>query len=475
MLADRGRLAIVSALLLLGMAHPAVGEEPPLNAVGPPLTTVATKIADPNWLVAWLMKPSKLRPGTTMPDFDLPPAEAQAVARYLYSSTGAAESGNEWRGGDVRIGEKLFVGRGCRGCHAVAPAEASISLRVPNLAGIGIKVRGDWLFRWLKSPRSYNPHTPMPQLKLTDEEIRHLVAFLLSRRDGADIVAAAPPFDPHGDSASGRTLTERHECASCHQIAGGPPPRPAFELASDTDGTAADAVLRNGRLLVAYYNCRGCHRIEGSGGAIAEHLEQKTLAPPTLEGEGARVQTSWLQKFLQQPTSLRPWLGMHMPNFGISDPEARALAKYFAALAGVPAADEPVPPASAVTLAHGLRRLAHFKCVQCHPTNPHLPKGVDPEDLSINLMLAKSRLRPSWMRQFLSRPKALIGPQTRMPSAFYTIDGTPKVEHPDQDIEAIVAYVLHMTEPLDAALAALEAERNTEDKKQQVDWSHYQY
>lgn len=465
---------MLSAALLLCVAHAGPAEELPLNAVGPPLLAVGSKIADPNWLVAWLMKPSKLRPGTPMPDFDLTAAEAQALAQYLYSSPATDAGGSEWQGGDARIGEKLFVSRGCRGCHGVAPDEASISSRVPNLAGVGLKLRGDWLFHWLKSPRSYDPHTPMPQLKLTADEIRHLVAFLLSRKSGAGVVAAAPRFDPRSDPRAGRQLAERHECASCHQLEGGPLPRPAFELASDT-GESAETARRNGRLLVGYYNCRGCHRIEGSGGAIAEHLERKTLAPPTLEGEGARVQVSWLQEYLRGPTSLRPWLGMHMPDFALPESEAGALAKYFAALAGVPPTDEPVPAASAETLARGLRRLAHFKCAQCHPSSPQMPKGMDPEDLSINFVLAKYRLRPSWMRQFLSRPKAILGPQTRMPSAFYTTDGAPKVDHPEEDIEAIVAYVLRMTEPLDKALATLQAERKAERDKQPVDWSNYEY
>jgi cytochrome c2 len=450
------------------------GERITFNAVGPPLGAVRTKIADPNWLVAWLLKPSQVRPGTAMPDFDLSAAEAQAVAKYLYAGTAAAApSTPRWQGGDAPQGEKLFVARGCRGCHAITADETSISPRVPNLAGVGLKLRGSWLFAWLKSPRTYNPHTAMPQLVLSDDDIRHLVAFLLTRRQGAELVAAAPRFNPGADAAAGRKVIETYECFKCHQLKGFEPPAPAFELATDE---SRESTLRNGRYLVDYYNCRGCHFVDGSGGNIKQFLERKSFAPPTLEGEGARVQTSWLIGFLQQPSRLRPWLEMRMPTYGFSAAEASALAKFFAASAGVDAADEPHDAVPPDVFTRGLRRFAHFKCVQCHPTNAgrERPQDVDPENLSINLTLAKSRLRPSWIRKFLTGPKAILGTQTRMPDVFYTIDGIPKVEHPTDDIQAIAAYLLQMTEPPEATLAKLEAERKHE-REAQPDWTTYQY
>lgn len=451
-----------------------LNEQIRFNAVGPPLDAVRTKIADPNWLIAWLLKPSRVRPGTGMPDFDLSPTEAQALASYLYSGTAAAvRSMPRWQGGDAQQGERLFVIRGCRGCHVLTADERSVSPRVPNLAGVGLKLRGDWLFAWLKSPRSYNAQSAMPRLELTDDDIRHLVAFLLTRRQGAEVVAGAPHFNPAADAAAGRKLIETYECFKCHELKGFELPAPPFELVS---GESSDSVLRNGRYIIEYYNCRGCHLVDGSGGNIKQFLERKSFAPPTLEGEGARVQQSWLLAFLRQPTSLRPWLQMRMPTFGFSAGEAEALAKFFATSAGVHAADEPHEPAPPEIVTRGLRRFAHFKCVQCHPTNAdrELPPDVDPEDLSINLTLAKSRLRPSWVHKFLAGPKAILGTQTRMPDVFYTIDGIPKVEHPTEDIQAITAYVMQMTEPPETTLARLEAERKHEQQAQ-PDWTTYQY
>lgn len=215
--------------------------------------------------------------------------------------------------------------------------------------------------------------------------------------------------------------------------------------AASIDVTGA---LTEGRRLVAYYNCRGCHRIDGQGGIIADYIERKSFAPPTLEGEGARVQTSWLVDYLQQPRSLRPWLGIHMPDFGLTPAEAQMLATYFAVLASVQAADEPPKSASSELATLGERRFVRHKCIQCHVavTGAAIPAGIDPEDLSIDLRLTKVRLRPSWIRKFLAHPKTVVGTATRMPAVFYDSDGDPKVDAPEQDIAAITEYLIQMTE-----------------------------
>jgi mono/diheme cytochrome c family protein len=277
-------------------------------------------------------------------------------------------------------------------------------------------------------------------------------------------VATAPRFDPRASLDTARTAIRRFDCPKCHIIEGfqtvaptsprrfmprgcGTCHEPAQAPRQAEPAGRESSALENGRVLVAYYNCRGCHRLEASGGDIATHLERKSFAPPNLDGEGARVQTSWLVEFLQHPKRLRPWLQLQMPDFGFSAADAAALADYFAALAHVPARDESVDVSSAPTVARGQRRFTHFKCLQCHPTSldAQLPQGVDPEDLSINLALARGRLRPSWVRDFLTRPKAVVGAETRMPAVFYTVDGVPKVEDPEADIAEITAYLFEMT------------------------------
>jgi mono/diheme cytochrome c family protein len=165
---------------------------------------------------------------------------------------------------------------------------------------------------------------------------------------------------------------------------------------------------------------------------------------------------------------------MHMPNYGLSPAEAAALARYFAAVAHTAPEDEPHTDAPNEIVTFGRRRFAHFKCIQCHPAGVDAgPCTVDPEDLSIDLMLAKTRLRPSWVRDFLARPKAIVGTETRMPAVFYDTDGIAKVEHPEDDIAAITAYLLEMTDSPQATTTQRDAEDGKQDHP--IDWSSAPY
>jgi cytochrome c2 len=57
-----------------------------------------------------------------------------------------------------------------------------------------------------------------------------------------------------------------------------------------------------------------------------------TAGPPTLIGEGEKVQPDWLYQFLLNPTPIRPLAVLRMPKFNMSPDEAMALVSYFAAV-----------------------------------------------------------------------------------------------------------------------------------------------
>ncbi len=83
--------------------------------------------------------------------------------------------------------------------------------------------------------------------------------------------------------------------------------------------------LSAGRTFVRRRNCVGCHIIEGDGGDFLTLVADSSLGPPMLTPEGARVQPEWLYAFLRGPITIRPWLSVRMPTFGLDDPGARAL------------------------------------------------------------------------------------------------------------------------------------------------------
>ena len=51
-----------------------------------------------------------------------------------------------------------------------------------------------------------------------------------------------------------------------------------------------------------------------------------------LTPEGARVQPDWLYAFLRGPITIRPWLDVRMPTFGLDDQNLNGVIRYFGAI-----------------------------------------------------------------------------------------------------------------------------------------------
>ena len=84
--------------------------------------------------------------------------------------------------------------------------------------------------------------------------------------------------------------------------------------------------------LVHRRNCVGCHIIEGDGGDFLKLVAEPSLGPPLLTPEGARVQPDWLYAFLRGPITIRPWLDVRMPTFGLDDQNLNGVIRYFGAI-----------------------------------------------------------------------------------------------------------------------------------------------
>lgn len=84
----------------------------------------------------------------------------------------------------VKQGQALFTAKACSGCHSMYPA---LPLVGPNLHHIGsrtyvaagsLKNTDENLARWIKDPQGWMPGVLMPNLGLTDDETKALVAYL---------------------------------------------------------------------------------------------------------------------------------------------------------------------------------------------------------------------------------------------------------------------------------------------------------
>ena len=93
-------------------------------------------------------------------------------------------------GGDARIGKQLVAQYQCGACHKIpdvpgAGGEAGPDLekfgRLSYIAG-GIPNVPPRLVAWLLDPPALKPGTAMPDVGLTEQEARHMAAFLYTLR-----------------------------------------------------------------------------------------------------------------------------------------------------------------------------------------------------------------------------------------------------------------------------------------------------
>lgn len=164
--------------------------------------------------------------------------------------------------------------------------------------------------------------------------------------------------------------------------------------------------------------------------------------PPPLFGEGVKVQTEWLYRFLREPDQIRYLkTGIRMPKFNMSSDEARVLANYFAAADGAIYPYEAIPQSDQGYLAemqdlfrknHAERASEHSYlqeswqmlsttlCIKCHSVGGRSFSAA-PNDPNVthapNLDRVNSRLRPDWLSVWVSNPK-WITPYTAMPIPF---------------------------------------------------------
>ena len=228
---------------------------------------------------------------------------------------------------------------------------------------------------------------------------------------------------------------------------------------------AQGRAIQNGWRVVKRYNCQACHQIRPGAVPSLQTLAHfrpdepnfKDL-PPSLVGTGFRTNPDWLGGFLHDPSlgggetspkSGRPHLSVRMPSFEMSDNEVDALVQFFDALADQPEVyrKPPFVPLSAQEQRVAQTIFNENKCASCHVVEG---QPMTTETKAPNLTLAESRLRPSWIRQWIATPADLV-PGTAMPQFFkQQADGKTwrsisnaaiVVNHPGDHIDLMVRYL----------------------------------
>ena len=421
------------------------------NDHGPELSGLGSKVK-PDWLYTWLKNPKHYSADTRMPNLRLTDQEAAHITSYLLASRNEkfeslrpphvdpkmvddmaigylvgkmrreeARAEIEKMNPDARLeflGQQVIAQQGCFGCHDIKGFSAEGGSSASGGGGakpIGTELteegskeinkldfgfipldptREAWFFQKLKEPRifdtgrvkAWHEKLRMPQFDFSDEEAGALTTFLLS------LQKSEIPLEMMRRLNSSEVETEA------------------------------------GRLLVSKLNCQGCHTLDGKEGLVRSIIEDKGSAPPILFAEGKKVREPWLYHFLGNPSTIRPWLRYRMPTFGFDERELTTVVNYFNHISGIEPsfAGEKIPASTPEEIAAGRQLFKALQCIKCHQTEAP-GAGLSTSFLAPNLEIAKDRLRPNWILEWLKDPQTLE-PGTMMPTFF------PEGQSPMKDV-----------------------------------------
>jgi mono/diheme cytochrome c family protein len=412
--------------------------------IAPELTRVGSKV-NPVWAYDWVRNPRHFNPTTKMPSLRLDDGEARDIVSYLMTLKDDREFepvpvDNIASPAMIRRGEKVIRDYGCAGCHAIQgmEKEGKVSVSLSNFGRKHVEEMDfgdtrvphtwhDWVYNKLKNSRAFQTERiiqKMPVFGFADDEITSLRMFLLSQtKDGPD-----PKYV--------QTFDAQHRS------------------------------IEEGRRIAFRYNCQQCHQLENMGAHIGALLDDPAYLPPIITGEGKKVQEQWLHNFLTRPAetgkpnSVRPWIPIRMPTFHFTEQEIAQLTNYFLAFSNQElkfrdyAAFRPDP--ALVPVGRGI--FTDFQCSKCHPSGPITPGTgeLSTSDLAPRLALARDRLKPEWIVEWLADPGKLQ-PGTRMPT-FFPDGQSPLPEVLDGDarkqMEAIRDYLITIGEPQRAVVSS---------------------
>jgi mono/diheme cytochrome c family protein len=340
--------------------------------------------------------------------------------RYIQASCGTCHRADIPQTPRLNRGRELLVRFNCSGCHSLQGIERPEMLG-PDLTNVGTKVSREWIYKWLKEPKTvsdssgnitvdgYQQEPRMPRFRLTEAELRGLSAYLSSLRSqpvedsqiDARVVAAwknRPDLVDHGELRFRQMF-----CTTCHSL----------------------AVTRAGETQLI-------------GGDIG----------PELTKVGSKVNAEWLVAWLRNPQAYLPHSSM--PRYHWSDEDLYTVSQYITTkltdsdlLSDVPKLGPPT--ADEIELGRGL--FVDKGCSSCH-----LVAGVPQQkdfgpDLSrlgsktvSTLFFGEAKI-PHTLQAYIQAK--ITNPLTVNPAA-----RMPQFQLSQADIDDITTALLSMTGPV---------------------------
>jgi cytochrome c2 len=236
----------------------------------------------------------------------------------------------------------------------------------PNLKDVRLKLRQGWIPLWLKDPQAFRPGTKMPTFwrfsvdTNGDDEIKAISAYLW--QSGFEGQA---PAQQRGDAGAGKVLFETKGCLACHSI-GDESNRMGGTFAANLTKVGEKA---NFEYIVRWiYNPRErwvpyCPKHRREDGGVGRDL---TPADYAKYGKPFVFDTELHSKCPEDGAELQVQNMTVMPNFRLSEQEARDIASYLFSLSSPPAYDNAAFMEDPKLKEQGRQLIKQFGCAGCH-------------------------------------------------------------------------------------------------------------
>ena len=275
--------------------------------------------------------------------------------QYAQGSCGACHRADLPETPRLNHGRQLIARLNCIGCHQLQDIDRPVMLG-PDLTNVGTKVSREWIYKWLKEPRTITDadgnvtvdgvamEPRMPKFQLSDLELRALSAYLSMqhakpiRSQGLNLSRGSGTAGAGNAAEQGQMTFNQLFCVTCHAL----------------------AVDRGGETTLI-------------GGNIG----------PELTKVGSKVKPEWLVAWLRDPQSYLEHTGMS--KYEWSDKDLYQVSQYILTRLTDPDLLKDVPnlgPPTVEEVQLGQRLFVEKGCAECHVIQGVTPRSDFGPDLS---------------------------------------------------------------------------------------------
>ena len=229
----------------------------------------------------------------------------------------------------------------------------------PNLKDVRLKLHKEWIPLWLKDPQAFRPGTKMPTFwrfsvdKNGDDEIKAISAYLW--QSGFEGKA---PDQQKSDAAAGKELFESKGCLACHSIG---------DEDNKIGGTFAANLSKVGEKANFEYIVRWIHNPrERWAPYCPKHKRDLTADDYKQAGKPFVFDTELHSKCPIDGAELQVQNMTVMPNFRLSETEARDIATYLFSLSSPPSYENTAFMDDPNLKEQGRQLIKQFGCAGCH-------------------------------------------------------------------------------------------------------------